>query len=307
MLYFLFFLIIAFFLLSSIFIRVILFNPVSSISYGFKDLIFWLHHKSWRICSSGYINCYVGLFGKGKTLASVHEVVRLYKKYNNVIVYDRDRGEFIPQYVNVISNVSLSIPYIEFTGLQQIVDVAAHQRDYDSANGCRTVTIVLGDEFSVQLNSRSFKNNIDPLFLNTLLTCRHHNIAIIYNAQRFNHVDALLRQVTSQVIQCNKVWRVMIHHAYDAWDLENASNISQVKPLRRFGWFIKDSDYAAYDTLACVGNLIKACNDGDMISAEEILSMQAAVLPDPDAINNPSRSVRRERKLFRKAMKKIKK
>ena len=131
-----------------------------------------------------------------------------------------------------------------------------------------TCVLVLGDEFSVQMNSRSFKTNIDPLFLNTILTCRHHHISLIYTAQRFSHVDALLRQVTSYVVQCDKLWRVMRQKYFDAWELENANSPSLCKPLRRSGWFVSNIDYNAYDTLACVGNLVKSMKDGDMISEQ---------------------------------------
>lgn len=37
---------------------------------------------------------------------------------------------------------------------------------------------------------------------------------------------------------------------------------------------MKDSDYNAYNTLACVGNLKKAMKEGDMMSEEEILKLQ---------------------------------
>ena len=66
-----------------------------------------------------------------------------------------------------------------------------------------TVTIVAMDELSVQMNSRSFKDNFNAYFLNTLLCCRHYHISFYGSAQRFQHVDKLLRDVTHTVIQCN--------------------------------------------------------------------------------------------------------
>jgi hypothetical protein len=208
--------------------------------------------------------------------------------------------KWVTQKVNVLSNVDLNIPYVKFEGLQQIVDVSKSQHDFDYANDLLTCTVVLGDEFSVQLNSRNFKKNIDPLFLNTLLTCRHHHITFVYNAQRFGHVDALLRQVTSSVVDCNKIWRFMVHAEYDAWELENASTPSLVKARRKFGWFIKDKDYNAYDTLACVDNLTKACEDGDLLTEEEILALQSNNGSDFDAVSEPSRKAKRLRRKMRK-------
>lgn len=184
--------------------------------------------------------------------------------------------------------------------MAQIVAVADRMRAVDEKNDTLTCTIVLGDEFSVQLNSRSFKSNIDPLFLNTLLTCRHHHISLIYTSQRFNHVDALLRQVTSYVYTCNKIWRIMVHEQYDAFDLENASDPTLIKPKRRFGWFIRDAAFNAYDTLACVGNLTKSCKEGDMLTEEQILDLQRNNPANLDGVVNPSRKLIRASKKLRK-------
>lgn len=160
----------------------------------------------------------------------------------------------------------------------------------------RTITLVLGDEFSVQLNSRSFKTNINPLFLNTVLTCRHHHISLYYTAQRFAHVDALLRQVTSYVVSCDKLWRLQRHYVFDAWEMENATNPQNIRPVRRTGFFVFNRDYAAYDTLACVGNLKKAFEEGDMLSEQEILELQCNQGPNMDAVAQPSRRYLRSRK-----------
>ena len=169
-------------------------------------------------------------------------------------------------------------------------------RKYDEENHTRTITLVLGDEFSVQLNSRSFKTNINPLFLNTVLTCRHHHISLYYTAQRFAHVDALLRQVTSNVVSCDKLWRLQRHYVFDAWEMENATNPQNIRPVRRTGFFVFNRDYAAYDTLACVGNLKKAFEEGDMLSEQEILELQCNQGPNMDAVAQPSRRYLRSRK-----------
>jgi hypothetical protein len=274
--------------------RVVVLHPIKTVYYALRDLIAWFRFRKWNNMDYGYVNCYVGLFGKGKTLASVHFVRKQYMRYNNKRIYDFDRKKWVTQKVNVISNVDLDIPFVPFTGLQQIVDVSKVQRDFDNEHDLYTITLVLGDEFSVQLNSRNFKHNIDPLFLNTLLTCRHHHIAMVYNAQRFGHVDALLRQVTNYVIDCNKLWRIMVHKKYDAWDMENASSPTMCKPVSRSGWFITNKDFAAYDTLACVDNLTKACEEGDMLTEDEILKLQSnSMESDNESVTNASRKLRK--------------
>lgn len=287
-----------FFCYLSVFVRVVSSHPFKTGRYTFKDIYKYFRFKQWRICSTGQIIAYVGLFGKGKTLSAVHKVVGLYEQYHDRRVFDFSRMKWVTQKVHVISNVSLSIPYEDFVSLAQIVQIAERYKKIDEDEDSLTVHIVLGDEFSVQLNSRSFKSNIDPLFLNTLLTCRHHHISLVYTAQRFNQVDALLRQVTSYVISCNKCWRVMVHGQYDAYELENAKNVLDVHPMRRFGWFIRDEDYNAYDTLACVNNLSRSCQEGDMLSESEILALQQNQASDMDSVSKPSKQyIRRKKKM----------
>lgn len=214
----------------------------------------------------------------------------MYYKYNDLLVWDRNRKKFVTQKIHILSNVDLNIPYEKFISLEQVVRVADLFHEMDIKNDTLTVTLVLGDEFSVQMNSREFKKNIDPLFLNTLLTCRHHHISLIYDAQRFNHVDALLRQVTSYVVECKKVWRFMVQIQYNAYELENATNPMLITPVVRFGWFVRDEDYEAYDTLACVGNLKKSVENGDMLTEAEILELQRNQPSDMAAVAKPSRA-----------------
>lgn len=264
------------------------------------DIFNYFRYRQWRNMKTGYVISFVSLFGKGKTLSAVHYCIAMYNRYNNIRVYDMFRKKWVVQKVHIISNVDLSIPFERFVSLAQIVSLGDRYKKIDEENNTLTVHLVLGDEFSVQLNSRSFKSNIDPLFLNSLLTCRHNHISLVYTTQRFNHVDALLRQVTQTVYTCNKVWRVLNHQEYDAYELENASNPMDVRCKRRFGWFIRNSDYDAYDTLACVQNLSKSCAEGDMLSESEILALQQNTPSDMDSVSNPSRRYIKRMKKVRK-------
>lgn len=276
--------------------RLVIRNPIATVYYGIKDLRERIIHHTGRNCPTGQIIAYTALFGGGKTLSVVHYVTTLFYRYDGLKVWDRDRKKFVTQKIHVISNVDLVIPYEKFVSLEQIVRVADKFHEMDLQNDTLTVTVVLGDEFSVQLNSREFKKNIDPLFLNTLLTCRHHHILMVYDAQRFNHVDALLRQVTLSVIECKKVWRFMIQYEFDAFEMENAVNPLLLTPKSRYGWFIRDADYQAYDTLACVGNLKKSCEKGDMLSEEDILKLQCNNGANMEAVTSPSKTYRKSRK-----------
>lgn len=282
-------------------IRCAFFHPVSTVYYGCKDAYYYFKHNLGNLYPTGELVAYVGLFGKGKTLSAVHKVVSAYHAYDGLPVWCSRRHKMVTQRVKVISNVSLSIPYEDFVSLEQVVLDAERKADYDDANDTLTITLVLGDEFSVQLNSRNFKKNIDPLFLNTLLTCRHYHISLYYTAQRFMQVDALLRQVTSYVVDCDKTWRLQGNNEYDAWEMENAANASLLRPIRRRAWFVRDRDYEAYNTLACVGNLKKDMQEGAMLSEAEILALQVNQnQTNMDGIAKPSRRWLRVRRQAKK-------
>jgi hypothetical protein len=278
-------------------VRCCVLHPVSFVRYGVKDVYYYFKLNKKNLYGTGELVAYVGLFGRGKTLSAVHKVVSAYKNYDGLTVWCPRRHKMVTQRIKIISNVSLSVPYENFVSLEQIVLDAERKDEYDDSNNTLTITLVLGDEFSVQMNSRNFKKNIDPLFLNTLLTCRHYYISLFYTAQRFMQVDALLRQVTIYVVDCDKTWRLQGNDVYDAWEMENATNSSALTPIQRHCWFVKDKDYAAYNTLACVGNLKKEMQEGNMMTEEEILALQQnSNQANMDGVVKPSRKWRKSRK-----------
>lgn len=290
---FIFAIALVFLIVFSVFVRTVVFHPFKTLYYSILDLFNYFRYHRYDSMETGKLICYTALFGGGKTLSCVHYINSLYDRYNNKRIFDINRKKWVVQKVHIISNVDINRPYEKFVSLAQIVRVAEQFREMDEINGTLTCTVVLGDEFSVQMNSRSFKTNIDPLFLNTLLTCRHHHIMLVYNSQRFGHVDKLLRDVTTYVVECKKVWRVCIQKTFDAFVLENTTDPSAVKPLGRRGWFISNKDFEAFDTLACVGNLIKSVERGDMDSEIEIINRTVGSDKDVD-------SFKRQKKLFRR-------
>ena len=276
-------------------------HPFALAFYAVRDGYKHFREKRYNFCGSGELVAYTGLFGRGKTLSAVHKVVGMYKRFDGKKVWCPRRKKIVTQKIQVISNVDLKIPYTKLESLKQIVQAARGQQIIDDENDTLTVTLVLGDEFSVQMNSRNFRTNIDPLFLNTILTCRHYYISLYYTAQRFNHVDALLRQVTSYVVDCDKLWRFQRLNCYDAWEMENAVNPRMLTPYARSCWFVKDSDFAAYDTLAVVDNLEHAVEEKDMMTPEQILDLQRAQPANMEAVSKPSRRwLRRARKSEKK-------
>ena len=138
-------------------VRCVVFHPISSIRYGCVDLYYYFKHNKRNLYHTGELIAYVGLFGKGKTLSAVHKVVSAYNQYDGLTVWCPRRRKLVTQRIHIISNVSLSVPYEEFVSLEQVVLVGERSRDYDDLHDTLTITLVLGDEFSVQMNSREFK------------------------------------------------------------------------------------------------------------------------------------------------------
>lgn len=258
-------------------IKIAFLHPLSDIYYFLLDMYYFIAHKEYNNCVTGEMICFEGMFGKGKTLSAVHYVMNLYNNYNDKPVWDKTKHAFVTQKIHVISNVKLlKIPHYEhLDSLAQIVQQAQVNKRIDESEDTRTVLLVLIDEASVQLNSRSFKKNINPDFLNTLLTSRHYHMSMFYTSQRFSLTDKLLRDVTQTVVNCNKFWRLQGQSIYDGYELENAGNPELVAPRRKTGFFVRNKDYSAYDTLAVVDNLQKAFDKNDFISDAEILALRA--------------------------------
>lgn len=272
-------------------------HPFHCLYYAAKDGYKYIKYKQGNLRKTGNLDIFCGYFGNGKTLSLVKQVVcREYKRYDGLQVWCSRRNKFVTQRILILSNVDLCVPYEPLTGLAQVCAISKANEIYDDAHDTLTITIVCMDELSVQMNSRSFKDNINAYFLNTLMCCRHYHISFYGSAQRFQHVDKMLRDVTMHVIQCKKIWRFQLNYYYDGFMLENAQDPSLVKPLRRDCWFVTDADYNAYDTLQVVDNLQKSFDENDMLSEAEILANQAAPAPmGMDAVT-PSRKGRRLQK-----------
>ncbi|MGN0438121.1 MAG: hypothetical protein ACI4F4_06305, partial [Lachnospiraceae bacterium] len=190
-------------------------------------------------------------------------------------------------YTPKLSAYDLTIPYVKLTSLQQLVDCQ------NSSPG--VVNLFLIDEASVVFNSREFKNNFSTPALNTILTSRHHKIGIYLTSQRFGHMDALLRQVTSSVYDCNyfKPLRIQRIKVYDAWEVENCSNLLMVKPLRVEYSYTSDEVYENYDTYAMVEEISKKCVNNDFIDDIDVLNKQGNASQDYHLLNNVKHSYKK--------------
>lgn len=231
--------------------------------YSVKDLIKYIKTKGWKTWQGYGIHMYVGLFGHGKTLSAVRFVTQNAKKYN----------------LHVLSNIQLfDVEYEPLVNYQQIIDAPAN-------------TIILIDEVSTLFNARSWKDfNMTLLF--QLLQCRKQRKQLVCTAQRFAHVDKLLRDITSYVIVCNKTWRLQHNEYYDAWDYDNANNSSLISRLNNVWWFVPDNAFNSYDTSELIDNAKKTA----FISNEEILDKQA---PSDTALTNVQNASRKLKKLVK--------
>ena len=247
--------------------RLIVLHPFNTLEYVFIDLYKYIHYKKFNKPKAGSMVAYCGHFGKGKTLSAVYDITTAYNRYNNKKWFDGSK--WLTNNVIIISNVVLSVPYIPLTNACQITSYMQSLKDIDD-DVYRCIYIFI-DEASVVLNSRSYKDNINPLLLNSLLTCRHYNTSFFYTSQKFKLVDALLRSVTQRVNQCNKYWRLACYKSYDADEVETAQKITDLKPLTKSPFFCTNKVYNYYDTLATVDNLDKTFSSADLLSTEEIL------------------------------------
>lgn len=253
-------------------LRCIVRHPILTIYYMTKDIYKYIRYKRWREYRGyGTLTIYTGLFGHGKTLILTKMARSIYKKYNNKKVYDFNEKKWKTQKIHIVSNVKLNdIEYIHLNSLTEMLTYAD-----DKFNDGVSAWIFCIDEMSTQINSREYKDNFTTELLNVLLTCRHYRFEILGTAQRFNHVDALVRQVTTSADECSKIWRLVNVAKYDAWTVENTADITKIKPKRTKCMFIKDKDFNAYDTKAVVENFKDNVKRGNILTDKEILETLA--------------------------------
>lgn len=287
-------------------LRCAVFHPFLTVFYGLRDGYLHVVHKGKNNAPYGQISCYIAdsstSFGCGKTLSATDYIVSLFKRYDGKKVWCRRRKRFVTQRIKVISNVDfLTIPYERLTSLSQFVQWTDQVSEIDEVNSTLTVTYMVIDEASSQLNSRAFKSNFDPYFIARLLTSRHVHASIVLTSQRSGMVDKLMRDCCHMYIGCDKLWRFQRLNYYDAYEIENAQTPFLVRPFRRSCWFVKDSAFANYDTYASVQTLRKSCEEGDMLTEEEILALQVSQPTNMDGVEKPSRNyIRRQRQIWRK-------
>ena len=236
------------------------------------------------------LNCASGtsVFGSGKTLDIVKRALNIKKKYDGLQVWDSEVKKFTTQHINIISNVQLfGVEYIPFKDISQLIDI-------DQYNfGSMDVTIFILDESGAIFNSRDYKKNISPEFLTSLLQSRKNKIALYMTSQRFIFTDKILREVTCVVNQCKMFWRIVRIAKYDAYELENALNDRQIKPISVSYWLAKDSDFNSYNSYQLIENMRKDYVPGQYLTTSEILQ-KASGSADSDRVTTWKRKFRKK-------------
>lgn len=250
-------------------LRIIILNPLKSLINSIKDLYMYFRYRKWNVCKEyGFIDMYCSdtskVFGNGKTCSGVNRCLNISKKFNNKLVYDFDNKEWAEQHVFIMSNVIIDVPnFIYLKNATQITEFHKFQKPTD-------VLIVFVDECGILFNSRNYKENIGAELLNSMLTCRKKKFGMILTAQRFNQVDALIRQLTSRVIMCDKLWRAVVLRVFNGYDMEYCTN-PNLLTHRTTGYFATNNLFNSYDTNQGVEDLRKKVENGEMLTDYEIL------------------------------------
>lgn len=254
--------------------RVAFLNPVKSIWNALKDVYLYIVHRGWNSPPTGKFDVYTGLFGQGKSLSLTHYVHSYYRKYNGRLSYNTRLGKMLPNRIIVMSNIVINgVDCTPLTSMSQLLDYTKTHNEIEETENVNLYCLFVVDEMSTVFNSRSFKDNFNGYTLNTLLTARHYGISIFGTSQRFGHIDALLRQVCQNVIECKKIWRFQLIYYYDAWEMENCTNPTYLKPMSRKAWFVRNKDYNNYDTYAVVSDVEKKVTNNDFIPDTDIVNL----------------------------------
>lgn len=269
----------------SITFRFIVLNFFTVAKTGISDIYYYFKHKKYNECKwFGKLYMFTAqdsqAFGCGKSLSMVHLCNKIYQRYNNKPVWDSEQKKFVMQHVFFISNLELkNIPtYIEFKNKNQFKYIDQYQFKQTD------VVIFVLDECGVVFNSREYKTNLPTEFITRLLQVRHFKIGFITNAQRFQMVDKVFREVTNTVTTCRKLWRFIWLIDYDAYELENAVNPSLLQGFNKRIWFALDKDFDSYDTNYNVGQLRDDLEHGLFLSSEEILANRGDTNSDLDQV-----------------------
>lgn len=214
------------------------------------DLYYYFKNKEWTIFKGYGLHIYVGMFGSGKTSSMINDAYGQACRYKDLTILTNMKLQNFPEHTKIIQ-------------MEDTNDIITAPPN----------TLVLIDEISTVFNSRKYKTDGIPVpLLGMLLQVRKERKMIYATAQRFQHVDALLRQITFSVRACT-CWfgRWNWIYKYDAWDYENrTSPLVRIPVLGSWAFIQTNKIRNLYDTMEMVEEVKKI----DFMTNEEILERQ---------------------------------
>lgn len=212
------------------------------------DIYRYYKNKEWTIFEGFGLHIFIGLFGKGKTISMVETAYNIAKRYPQVKIYSNIKLMGFPEHTEIIRLINY----------HQIIESPGD-------------SLFLIDEISTLFQSRNWSNFPMPL-LSQLLQVRKNKKMILATAQRFAHVDKLIRDVTYSVIDCDcrsKRWNFCSWYIAEDWEAKNPMVIPQPYDVTSF--VQSDKLRSMYDTYELIDNLKK----DEFLTSEEILTRQA--------------------------------
>lgn len=223
--------------------------------FGVIDLFNYIKYKKYNLCNEfGKLVVYEASdnqsFGCGKTFSCVDDICNIYNKYNNKTIYCD--GEWKKQNIIVLSNIEFqSIPYIPLGNFNNVTKYISNLNDND-------VLFIFLDEAGANMNSRAYKDNLNSALIMSILTMRHHKVSLFLTTQRFTIIDALLRQVTYEVIRCKRSFlgRLYVNKYVDGYNYE-VGGVDKIKYKKLKVRFATNKRYNQYNSFADIPLLDK--------------------------------------------------
>lgn len=225
-------------------------NVIGFLYWKIIDTYNYYRFREWTQFTGFGLHIYVGMFGSGKTSSMIKRAYDICNCYKDV---------------NILTNMKLT----NFPPWTKII----FMENYQQIVTCPPNTIILLDELSSESNSREWKKDgVPPEVLRHLLQVRKQKKMMFSTAQRFMHVDALYRQITFTVKDC-QCWfgRWNWVYSFDGWEYENKQNAIMPIPILSIDSFIQTNKIRnLYDT----NELIEKLKRTEYIPNDEILLSQ---------------------------------
>ncbi|MCX7748835.1 MAG: hypothetical protein N2645_18395 [Clostridia bacterium] len=274
------------------------------------DIIIYYRDRLYLNFDGFGLHIYCGMFGSGKTSTMVRDAYMTAKRYPQVTILTNMKLFFNDPQKTILSEIVRFLndklpekytPYVKF-GLLPLMfykpglnNNILPLTDYKDIVTSPPNTLILLDELSSVFNSRDWKKQGIPApLLGVLLQVRKERKMLMATAQRFIHVDALLRQITFTVRVCSCMagrWNWV--NVYDGWEYENQNPVKPATLLRLYAFIQGNSIRNLYDTY----EMVQKIKTAEYMTDEEILEKQGA-----GSVNNVTVMVQEGKKKRKKLL-----